>query len=380
MVWQWFEEIQAARKALPFWIDGIVVTVSSRDQQLELGESTSFPRWAVAIKFPAEVATTTIRAVEITVGHTGAIIPTARFDTVRLGGTNVESALLCNWDEIERLDVAIGYTVEVYKAGEIIPKVLKVTHRPADRQPLPRPTQCPVCGGPVGHKTTVDGEDSAVLYCLTADCPAKVFGKLARFIQSLDIQGIGDEILSSLVRFWRVKTPGDLYRLIPQVNELHDLILASGSRVGTRAVTICKNLEAKKVLTLSELLGSLGIDALGKRRVALVQSKLPGEFDTLNDWHSGKLVEKAEEVGLPNTAEKIHQAILKHWPVVLDLLEAGVTITAPPPKAPVKAGAKAFCMTGKLSKPREAWAKEIEAAGHVVKDAATIPNRLIRRE
>lgn len=367
-IWEWVEEIGTQRKNLPFWIDGIVVTVNSRGQQVELGEATDCPRWAVAIKFPAETATTVIRSVEITVGHTGAIIPTAKFDTVRLGGTNVASALLCNWDLIEALDVAVGDTVEVYKAGEIIPRILRVTHRPADRKPIPRPTSCPVCGGPVGHKKTVDGEDSAIIYCLSDDCGAKVFGKLARFLQSLDIQGIGDEILAVLVRDWKIKTPGDLYRLIDKGSALWDLPLGAG-RVGARALTITKNLEAKKVLTLSELLGSLGIEGLGKRRVAIVQDKLPGEFDTIEDWLGGKLLVRAADAGLPNSAKRIHESIVRSAPVIRDLLEAGVTITAPVAKTPVKVGAKSFCMTGKLSKPREEWAKEIEAKGHVVKDS-----------
>lgn len=225
-VWKFHDVILSDRANIAYWIDGIVVKVDSFAQQSELEDNGPLPKWAVAIKFPEDSVETVIRSIDITVGHTGAIIPTAQFDPVRIGGTDVESALLCNWNVIEALDVAVGDTVRVYKAGAIIPKILRVTHRPENRVIAPRPTKCPVCGGPVDHKTTVKGKQSAMLYCLSDDCPAKVAGKIRRFVKSLDILGLGDEIIAAITRKeFGVKSAADLYRLIARQDDLAALVL-----------------------------------------------------------------------------------------------------------------------------------------------------------
>jgi DNA ligase (NAD+) len=138
-VWDWYICVQADRAKYPFWIDGVVVKVNDIEKQLALGESSNCPKGQVAIKFEAEGATTVLRAVTLQVGHTGAIVPVANFDPVRIGGTTVLNATLCNWENIETLGVAIGDTISVIKAGDIIPRIMEVVSQGKNRQEIPAP-------------------------------------------------------------------------------------------------------------------------------------------------------------------------------------------------------------------------------------------------
>jgi len=369
-VWEFFTSTLAIRATLPYWIDGIVVKVDNLLLQQEMGIRDNRPKGQIAIKFPAQGVTSTLLGIVLTVGHTGAIIPTGQFTPVEIGGTTVANALLCNWDVINDLDIAIHDEVTLYKAGDIIPKVLKVTARPENRILIPVPTHCPVCNEALSTKTNHEGRVSSSLFCLNVTCPAKISGKLSHYITSLNILGIGDSVLDTLIQKMELTSLADIYLLHRRKEELAALKMGSkGITLGEkRASKILSEIEAKTKLTIPELIGSLGIEGLGKRRVELVQQALPGEFDTVLDWTTGKLNVLAAQVGLPNTGARI-SADLEANKTLIDQLHAnGVSIIASAPKAVVKEGALRICITGALSQPRNYYTKLLEDKGHVFKD------------
>ncbi len=372
-MWRSFERTGTARAKLPYWIDGVVVKVDDIAAQRALGESSGCPRGQVAIKFPAAGAETELLDVELTVGHTGAIIPTGKLKPVQIGGTTVSSVLLCNWAIIEALGVAIGDTVEVVKAGDIVPRVIRVVKGGKNRRQIARPTACPSCGGTVSHVITTDGEQSVALYCRNdTDCPAQATGKIARFIASVGILGIGDEVLAAIVEQLGVRTAADLYTLGTGSNEdLANVQLSNGRLGESRADRIVAEIDKVSKLTLAQFLGSIGIEGLGKRRVQLIQAAVPGQLDTLDDWTSGKLEKLAEQAGVPNTGARISDDVDTALPLIEQFLANGVTIIAAAAPKPANAAAKSFCITGTLSRPREELIAAIEAAGHTFKSSVS---------
>ncbi len=159
----YFQEIARTRDSLPFWIDGVVMKLNDVALQNELGVVSGRPRGQVAWKFDSSGVETVIEGVVISGGHTGALSPTAQLRPVEIGGTTVSSASLANFDEIDRLDVAVGDKVWLIKANDIIPKIVRVTERAPDRQPILRPVVCPFCGGEVGRRSTIDGTEGTIV-------------------------------------------------------------------------------------------------------------------------------------------------------------------------------------------------------------------------
>jgi DNA ligase (NAD+) len=364
-VWQWYLKTQKERPTLPYWIDGIVVKLDSIPEQLSFGETDQRPKGQVALKFEAEGALSCIRGVTISVGHTGAVVPTASFDPVQIGGTTVTNATLCNWDNIRQLNIGIGDKVRVIKAGDIIPRIMEVVEKAKDSGSIPEPKCCPSCTGEVGRRSNVSGDESTTLYCLNADCPAKLSGKINRFLSSLEILGIGENLIEALIKDLGVKDPADLYTLRERRDRLASLKLNGAVRLGEkRADKLVAEVEKRRRLTLSQLLGSLGIFGLGKRRVALIQRAVPGEFDTLADWLSDKLIRLAEPAGLPNTGRRLQEDLLAQRTLIKKFLDAGVEIITAEASAPAKAGAFRFCITGSLSQPKSHFEKLISAKGH----------------
>ncbi len=370
-VWQFFEETQDRRDTLPFWIDGVVVKMDSLRDQVEVGESGGCPRGQIAMKFPAQGKTTVLREVLLSVGHTGAIIPTAKFDTVQIGGSAICSASLANFEQITALDVAVGDTVLITKQGDIIPHVAQVVCRGASRVPIPEPSACPACGGPVLRKTNVSGDESAMLFCASDDCTSRVVGKLNRWLVSLNILGVGDEILNALLTQMGVRDAADLYTLHARETELGNLDVGNGRFGEKRARKLLEEIEAKRALSVDELVGSLGVDGLGKRRVALIISAVPGEMDSIDAWTSGKLIGLADRAGVPNLASKITRDLERKKPLIERLIAAGVTIRISEPKPQVSPTAVSFCMTGALSRPKSYFAELMARKGFAVKDSVS---------
>lgn len=373
---EYFERIRQERDELAFWIDGVVFKLDDLAQQARLGSTANRPKGQVAWKFDSKGQETRLLSCTITVGHTGALIPTAQLEPVDIHGTTVSSALLNNWDEIARLDVAVGDRVWVIKANDIIPKIVGVRERPPDRTPIAEPSACPVCGTKVQRRKNVSGAEGAIIECPSDDCPAKSIGKIKRWIKALDIQGIGDSVRHALVEQLGLLDPSGLYRLHERPEELQNLVInpEKDLRLGAkRTATILEQIERTRELTLVQFLGSLGIERLAARRVELVIASAGGRLDTLEAWRSGLLRDPAfaAQVGLPSVGPQIQDRIDAQGAVIDGLLAAGVRISGTG-VIPTAADAQqpTVCISGKLpsGKKKGDYEEPLRRAGYVLVD------------
>lgn len=277
------------RHSLPFDIDGAVIKVDQASLQKEMGQLSRTPRWAIAYKFPAEEKSSTIEAVEFQVGRTGAITPVARLTPVSVGGVVVSNATLHNADEITRLDARIGDVVDVRRAGDVVPQVVRVRlgERPKKTYDIVFPSTCPACNSPVQHQT---GE--SVLRCGGAmQCPAQRKEMLKHFVSrsAMDIDGLGDKIIEDLVEMDLVRTPSDLYRL----KRKEWLTL---SRLGDKSVNnIELALGKSRATTLPRFIYALGIREVGVSSAKI----LANHFKTLETLKKATVADliAVEDVG-----------------------------------------------------------------------------------
>ncbi|MBS6640450.1 MAG: NAD-dependent DNA ligase LigA [Clostridiaceae bacterium] len=267
------ENMGETRGELDFDIDGAVVKVNSFAQRETLGSTAKFPRWAAAYKYPPEVKQTLLRDIIISVGRTGVLTPNAVLEPVRLAGTTVSRATLHNRDFIRQLDVRVGDTVSVRKAGEIIPEIIGVDmdKRPAGAQPYEMPRFCPVCGAPV-----FDDEEEAAIRCTGAACPAQLLRNLMHFASrdAMDIDGCGEGNLQKLIDAGLVKSAADLYDLTVEQ------LLPLGKKVDTWANNLIRGIEASKTRDLSRLLFAFGIRHVGQKAGKILSNHF-GSLDTL---------------------------------------------------------------------------------------------------
>ena len=202
------QRIGEARGTLDFDMDGAVIKVNDLTARQALGSTNKFPRWAIAFKYPPEVKESTVRDIEVTVGRTGVLTPTAVFDPIFLAGTSVSRANLHNEDIIEAMDVRIGDTIQVRKAGDIIPEVIGVARHGENSVPYHMPRVCPSCGAPVVHL-----QDEAALRCVNPECPAQSLRNLIHFASrtAMAIDGLGEAIAQQLIDRQLVHSVADLY-------------------------------------------------------------------------------------------------------------------------------------------------------------------------
>lgn len=293
---QYHDDILARRNALAYEIDGIVYKVNAIKLQKELGFVSRAPRWATAHKFPAQEEMTRLLGVEFQVGRTGAITPVARLEPVFVGGVTVSNATLHNMDEVTRMDVRVGDTVIVHRAGDVIPKVVKVVldKRPADAAPVQMPAQCPVCGSDI-----IKPEGEAIARCSGGlYCQAQVKEAIKHFAsrKAMDIEGLGDKLVEQLVDQRLIAHVSDLYRLtVEQV--------AGMERMGQKsAQNLIDALEKSKATTLPRFLFALGIRDVGEA-TALTLAQHFGTLDNIRRATEEEL-QQVQDVG-PIVASRI---------------------------------------------------------------------------
>lgn len=267
------ERIGASRGGLPYDIDGAVVKVDNLAYREELGSTSKYPKWAAAFKFPPEEKETVLKSIEIGVGRTGALTPTAIFDPIQLAGTTVSRATLHNEDFITSKGICIGDTITVRKAGDIIPEVLAVAKHAEGAAPYEMPKVCPSCGSPVWRE-----EGEAVIRCTNADCPAQLLRHLIHFTSrdAMDIEGLGPAVLEQLLSAGLVKNIDDLYSLdYKRVAELE--------RIGEKSVNNLKTaIENSKQNDLARLIFAFGIRHIGSKAAALISENFGSMEAVLN--------------------------------------------------------------------------------------------------
>jgi DNA ligase (NAD+) len=354
------EALLARRERLPIEVDGSVVKVNRLDLQAELGMVSRSPRWAVAFKFPPSQARTTVLAIEVQVGRTGALTPVAKLAPVHVGGVTVTSASLHNQDEIDRKDVRVGDTVVIQRAGDVIPQIVEVKQelRPADAQPFRLPERCPVCGD-----AAVRLEGEAVTRCTNLDCPAQLENNLLHLAgrHALDIEGLGEKLVHQLVSRGLVKRLSDLFALDAAT-------LLELERMGEKSVeNLLAQLERARTPALAKLLVALGIRHVGET-VAQLLAEHFGELDPLLAADQAQL-EQVEGIG-PTIAESVARffADARNRKEIDRLRELRVEPRKQAPRARRAEGGplegKSFVLTGTLAGMTRDEAKQrIEALG-----------------
>jgi DNA ligase (NAD+) len=280
----YYRHISDQRNSLPYEIDGVVYKVNQIDQQETLGFVSRAPRWAIAHKFPAQEELTTLLAIDVQVGRTGAVTPVARLKPVEVGGVTVTNATLHNQDEIERMDVRVGDTVVVYRAGDVIPKVASVvkSRRPKKTRKYKMPTHCPECGSEL---VRIEGE--AVWRCSGGlYCPAQRKEAIKHFAsrRAMDIEGLGDKLVDQLVDTGLINDVADLYTLKLEK-------LAGLERMAEKsAKNLIAALESNKSTTLAKFIYSLGIREVGEA-TALNLANYFGNLGSVQSASEEKLLE-----------------------------------------------------------------------------------------
>ncbi|KRD92884.1 aromatic ring-opening dioxygenase LigA [Bacillus sp. Root239] len=358
----YIESWQTKRPELSYDIDGIVVKVDSFDQQAELGTTAKSPRWAIAYKFPAEEVVTKLVNIELTVGRTGVITPTAILEPVQVAGTTVQRASLHNEDLIREKDIRIGDYVVVKKAGDIIPEVVNVIEekRTGEEQEFTMPTHCPEC-----ESELVRLEGEVALRCINPSCPAQIREGLIHFVSrnAMNIDGLGEKVISQLFREQLIKDVADIYTLTKQ--QLIEL-----ERMGEKSAdNLIAAIEASKENSLERLLFGLGIRHVG----AKAAKTLAQHFETID-----KLTKATydELVAINEIGAKMADAIVAYFTqeevqeLIHELKEYGVNLTYKGPKLVSVENVdsvfadKTVVLTGKLEQLSRNEAKaQIEALG-----------------
>ena len=255
------QRIGEMRGTLEFDIDGAVIKVNDLAARSALGSTNKFPRWAIAFKYPPEVKESVVRDIEVTVGRTGVLTPTAVFDPIFLAGTSVARANLHNGDIIGSLDVRIGDTIQVRKAGDIIPEVIGVARHGEGTVPYRMPDRCPSCGAPVVHL-----EDETALRCVNPECPAQALRNLIHFASrnAMAIDGLGEAVARQLIDKGLVHTVADLYTLT------REQILTLDKFKAKSAGNLLAAIENSRKNNLDKLVFGLGIRNIGDKAAALL--------------------------------------------------------------------------------------------------------------
>ena len=347
-----FEQALKGRDKLAYWIDGLVIRVNGHDHYRDLGVVGKTPRGLVAWKFPPEEAVTRLMAVDWQVGRTGKLTPVATVEPVFLAGTTVQHASLHNMDEIQRLDVRVGDTVILTKAGDIIPKIISVMKelRTGKEKKIQAPKHCPICKSPAKKRGGVD------VYCSNAHCFSLERGRVLYAARAFGIDGIGMRTIERFMNEGLMTTPADLFRLNPdEIAELEGFGDVSAKK-------LVKEIEQHKEIDLADFLTSLGIPNVGEETAfSLAQA-----FGTLDAVVKAT---KTDLLAVPDIGDVVADAIIDYFSrehtqdLLRDYEEVGIHITAKK-RVTQKLAGKTFVVTGTLEQMSREEAKDaVRAAG-----------------
>jgi DNA ligase (NAD+) len=355
---QYYQDWQEKRHQLAYMTDGVVVKINDLQRQNQLGFTQKFPRWAIALKYPAEEVPTVVKDIIVNVGRTGAVTPMAVMEPVQVAGTTVQRATLHNSDRVAELDIRIGDTVIIRKAGEIIPEVVRILPelRPPHTLPFQMPTNCPECQSPLVRPV---GE--VVTRCVNSSCPAILRGSVVHWASrdALDIRGLGEKVVILLIEQGLVTAISDLY-------SLEKTEIAKLDRMGEKsALNLITAMAQSKNQSWSRVLYGLGI-----RYVGSVNAKILAEsFRTVEELANASVTDLASVYGI---GEEIAQSVYDWFKIaanrdlVAKLQAAGLQFATAAKTTTTKAtlAGKTFVITGTLPTLKREEAKElIEKAG-----------------
>jgi DNA ligase (NAD+) len=340
-VLEYCRDLEARRDSLEYDADGVVVKVDSLEHQRQLGSTSHHPRWAIAFKFAARQATTTVEAIEVNVGKTGILTPVASLRPVGLAGVTISNVSLHNEDEVRRKDVRIGDTVLIERAGDVIPYVIQVVaaKRPADAVEFRFPDRCPACGG-----AAIRPEGEAYWRCTNTACPAQLKARLRHFgsRRAMDIEHLGEAVVDQLVDRKVVGSFADLYRLtVEQLTELE--------RQGEKsAQNLVGAIQSSKGRGLSRLLNALGIPMVGER----VAQLLARRFGSIERVMAASEDELSHVHGIGGEIARVVRTFFQddaNRAVIEGLRRAGVDMSEPgATTGPGPLEGKTFVLTGTL--------------------------------
>ncbi|MGK7880976.1 MAG: NAD-dependent DNA ligase LigA [Crocosphaera sp.] len=376
----YFQQWETDRKNLPYMTDGVVVKINDYSLQKVLGFTQKFPRWAIALKYPAEEAPTIVKDIIVNVGRTGAVTPMAVMEPVHLAGTTVQKATLHNSDRIKQLDIRVGDTVIIRKAGEIIPEVVRVLEelRPPNTQPYQMPDRCPECGSILKRPP-----NEAVTRCINLSCGAILRGSLVHWASrdALDIRGLGEKIVILLINNGLVNSIADLYNLTPEE-------IANLERMGSKSAdNLIKAIEGSKQQSFSRVLYGLGIRYVG----SVTASLLVDNFTNIDQLSQASFSDLSSVYGV---GEEIAQSIIdwfsieKNCDLIQQLKKVGLQLETTQSKiATVDSSltpfaGKTFVITGTLPtlKRNDAKALIMKAGGKVTSSVSKKTDYLLLGE
>ena len=343
------ERIGDIRGTLPFDIDGAVIKVDSFEQREALGSTSKFPKWAIAFKYPPEEKQTKVVDIEINVGRTGVLTPTAVFEPVMVAGSLISRATLHNQDFISEKDIRIGDTVTIRKAGDIIPEVLNVVEHSGASLPYVMPSVCPSCGAKV-----VREEGEAAVRCLNTDCPAQLLRNLIHFCSrdAMDIEGLGESNIELFVNSGLIKTPADIYAL------KQEQIVPLERMAEQSANNLVAAINESKKNDLSKLIFALGIRHVGQKAAKLLSERfgtmtalMNASFDeimTIDGFGAIMAKSVVEYFNMPESIELIDK-----------LMAAGLNMKSLKEVKDMRFAGKTFVLTGTLPTYKRSEAAEI---------------------
>lgn len=343
------KRIADIRYTLPFDIDGAVIKVNNFEKRKALGSTAKFPKWAIAFKYPPEEKETTLLNIEVNVGRTGVLTPTAVFSPVLIAGSTVSRATLHNEDFIKEKGICIGDTIIIRKAGDVIPEVVSVKEHVPDAVPYRMPEICPSCGAKAVRE---DGE--AAIRCNNPDCPAQLLRMLIHFCSrdAMDIEGLGDALLNKLVEQNMIKTAADIYSLdFDKIAEMDKMGKKS-------AENLKKAIEKSKENDLSKLVFALGIRHVGAKAAKLLSDNFRDIDSIMNS--SAEDISKIDGFGLVMAQSVVDfMSMPQSQKLIADFKAAGVNMKAEDTHIDNRFSGKTFVLTGTLTKYTRSEASRI---------------------